>query len=217
MIGIICAMDKEIEGLVAAMDDRQIDNVHGFVFYHGTICGKPAVLCKCGVGKVKAAAGTAMMIAKYSPDVIINSGVAGGVLPLHQGDIFIADKSVEHDYHVPDEETEYFCANENVVSRLSQCTDDSHYTYYRGVIATGDVFVDNDDLIEKIRSKYNAVVFDMESAAVMKTCAFCGIPCGIIRSISDNGTDDNMKSFYEFLEEASHRSVSIMLKYMKIC
>ena len=82
-------------------------------------------------------------------------------------------------------------------------------------IATGDSFIDKLEKVAELKQKFNAEAFDMESAAIAKTCRMFGVKCALVRSISDNGVDDNMKSFYEFLSEAAKRSQLVVEQTLK--
>lgn len=98
MTGIIGAMKIEIEALNAQMENRQTKTVSGIEFTSGTLCGREVVTAVCGIGKVFAAMCAQTMILLYSPDRIINTGVAGSLsMKLNIGDIAVSDFVVEHD------------------------------------------------------------------------------------------------------------------------
>ena len=77
MIGIIGAMDIEVEGLISAMSNEEEKKISGIVFHSGKIGDKECVVAKCGVGKVNAAVCTQTMILEYQPECIINTGIGG--------------------------------------------------------------------------------------------------------------------------------------------
>ena len=206
MIAIICAMDEEAKGLISDIGNCTVRVVGNFKFYEGTLCGQNVVVSGCGVGKVCAATVTAVAIEKFAPELVINSGVAGGTPPLNQGDMVIPEKSVEHDYYAPDEQTVYYMSDKKVSAALKKACVKLGYPVKTCTIATGDSFIDKPEKVAELKQKFNAEAFDMESAAIAKTCRMFGVKCALVRSISDNGVDDNMKSFYEFLSEAAKRS-----------
>ena len=80
-IGIIGAMDIEVQVLKNLMDSAKIEKISGIEFYSGKINGADTVVAVAGVGKVNAAVCAEAMILKYSPDCLINVGVAGGLSP----------------------------------------------------------------------------------------------------------------------------------------
>ena len=97
-IGIIGAMDIEVQALKEMMDNPQVEKISSVEFYSGKIMNIDTVVAVAGVGKVNAAVCAQTMILKYAPDYIINTGVAGGLSPeLEIGDIAVADKVCEHD------------------------------------------------------------------------------------------------------------------------
>ncbi len=215
MIAIICAMDEEAKGLISDVEKCTVHAVGNFKFYEGTLCGKNVVVSGCGVGKVCAATVTAVAIEKFAPELVINSGVAGGTPPLNQGDMVIPEKSVEHDYYAPDEQTVYYESDKKVSAALKAACVQLGYPVKTCTIATGDSFIDKPEKVAELKQKFGAEAFDMESAAIAKTCRMFGVKCALVRSISDNGVDDNMKSFYEFLCEAAKRSQLVVEQTLK--
>ena len=215
MIAIICAMDEEAKGLISDIGNCTVHVVGNFKFYEGTLCGQNVVVSGCGVGKVCAATVTAVAIEKFAPELVINSGVAGGTPPLNQGDMVIPEKSVEHDYYAPDEQTVYYMSDKKVSAALKKACVKLGYPVKTCTIATGDSFIDKPEKVAELKQKFNAEAFDMESAAIAKTCRIFGVKCALVRSISDNGVDDNMKSFYEFLSEAAKRSQLVVEQTLK--
>ena len=215
MIAIICAMDEEAKGLISDIGNYTVHVVGNFKFYEGTLCGQNVVISGCGVGKVCAATVTAVAIEKFAPELVINSGVAGGTPPLNQGDMVIPEKSVEHDYYAPDEQTVYYMSDKKVSAALKKACVKLGYPVKTCTIATGDSFIDKPEKVAELKQKFNAEAFDMESAAIAKTCRMFGVKCALVRSISDNGVDDNMKSFYEFLSEAAKRSQLVVEQTLK--
>ena len=93
MIGIICALKIEVDGLKALMENAAITKKAGLDFISGQIFEKDVVLLECGVGKVNAAVGTQIMIDLFHPEVIINSGIAGSL----SKDLLIGEMGVQWD------------------------------------------------------------------------------------------------------------------------
>lgn len=215
MIAIICAMDEEAKGLISDIENCTVHAVGNFKFYEGALCGQNVVVSGCGVGKVCAATVTAVAIEKFAPELVINSGVAGGTPPLNQGDIVIPEKSVEHDYYAPDEQTVYYMSDKKICAALKKACVQLGYPVKVCTIATGDSFIDKPEKVAELKQKFGAEAFDMESAAIAKTCRMFGVKCALVRSVSDNGVDDNMKSFYEFLCEAAKRSQLVVEQTLK--
>lgn len=98
IIGIIGAMDIEVNGIVASMDNVTEKTISGIKFYSGKMHDKNIVVAKCGIGKVFAAICAQTMILEFKPSVIINSGVAGSLIKdLGVLNVAIAKNVVQHD------------------------------------------------------------------------------------------------------------------------
>ena len=98
MIGIIGAMDIEIEHINAVMEEKEEFTVSGALYTKGTIDGKDVVTAVCGIGKVFAAMCAQTMIVKFGADTVINTGVAGGLTDKTDIlDTVVATALVQHD------------------------------------------------------------------------------------------------------------------------
>ena len=103
MIGIICAMQLEADGIVALSENVKEEIIGGMKFYTAALHGREFVVVVCGEGKVNAAMCTATLIREYSPSLIINSGVAGALSPIVSvGDLVVGSKvAYADDRHRP--------------------------------------------------------------------------------------------------------------------
>jgi len=98
MIGIIGAMQTEVELLISRLEGAEKRTVSGIDFYSGKLEKKDVVVAKCGIGKVFAAMCAQTMILAFAPAVIVNTGVAGTLTPrLSIGQVALADRVVQHD------------------------------------------------------------------------------------------------------------------------
>ena len=171
MIGIICALRIEVDGLKALMEDAVVTEKAGLQFYSGTIYGKDVALLECGRGKVNAAVGTQIMIDLFHPDVIINSGVAGSLVKnLLIGDIVISSDCVEHDINCTaleepkgqiwftGEKRIDIPADKAVCDKLAACCDSLGATVTVGRIASGDLFVVYDQEFCHILPRFLSVI-----------------------------------------------------------
>ena len=97
-IGIIGAMAQEVNILAGQLDNAERYEHAGFVFHTGTRHGLEVIILQSGIGKVKAAVGTAILLERHQPDAIINTGSAGGfATDLAIGDVIISDEVRHHD------------------------------------------------------------------------------------------------------------------------
>ena len=216
-IGVIVAMDKELQLLLPLMGEMNEQTIHGFRFYTGSIGQASIVAMKCGIGKVNAALGTATMIDSFSPDLIINTGVAGGtggtagIL-----DVVVGTRIAYHDVWCGPG-TEWgdaagcprFFHTADTVNSLP-CLHEGD-TVKHGLICSGDIFVADPAVVAHIRDLYPEVdAVDMESAAIAQVCYLRDVPFACIRVISDTpGADDNIAQYRNFWEEAPRHTFDL--------
>lgn len=227
MIGIICAMNIEVEGLKALMDNPDVLKKAGLEFISGKISDKDIVLLECGIGKVNAAVGTQIMIDSFNPDVIINSGIAGSLSKdLIVGDIVISSECVEHDMnlvaldeprgqiHFADETRIDIPADKEIAEKLAECCQNLGSHVRIGRIATGDMFVSYIGQREAIAYEFGALCCEMEGAAVGHVCYMNKVPFAILRSISDDLKFNKGEDYEQFSQLAADRSVKAMKKFI---
>lgn len=221
-IGIIAALDCEITKYIADFSATLMEN--GFI-YHGTFSGHDIYLTLCGVGKVNAAICTQRLIDFAAPDIIINSGVAGGVSDkLHICDLAISDSLTYHDFHptyVLEKYTPHcsvFPADPKLIELAVRAANEYRrnvpdFRYLVGKIISGDEYVEDNQKTLAFREKYNALCTEMEGAAVAHTAYANGIPFIVMRTISDNADENADMSFNEMSVIAADR-VSFIVKEM---
>lgn len=222
-IGIIAAMQEEMQAIKKSMKNIKTNEYHDLTFYEGKIGNNQCILVKCGVGKVNAARTTQILIDKYELEYVINVGSAGSINEeIQYGDIVIGKYVVQHDFDITafGHEKGYISnigakieSDKKLIKRceyaIKQCmTDDYKITI--GTIATGDIFCTSIKMKDKIRQKFNADCVEMEGAAIAQVCFLDKIPFVIIRSISDSPNEKNHMEFNEYLEMASERCASFI-------
>ena len=100
-IGVIGAMEEEVSSLIQQMEDAEAKTMAGMTFYHGTLWKQQAVVVKSGIGKVNMAICTQILVNVYEVDMVINTGVAGGLYKdINVGDIVISSDALQHDFDV---------------------------------------------------------------------------------------------------------------------
>ncbi|MBQ9511384.1 MAG: 5'-methylthioadenosine/adenosylhomocysteine nucleosidase [Clostridia bacterium] len=219
---IICAMTKEAETLIGMMTDKTVEKISGREYIKGKLCGKDVVIVVCGIGKVLAASCAQTMILKYSPDVVINTGVAGSLdehLKIY--DIVIASHVVQHDFdtsvigdplgYIAELDTVKVQADDDTNKTLARCAEKLRYNYVEGVVATGDQFIDGAEKKAYIKANFGASACDMEGAAIGTVCRVAGVKFAVLRSISDSGDGVEYSSF---VVEAVKRSTAVIKEYL---
>lgn len=229
MVGIICAMEVEAEGLIALCSDIKTEEIYGMKFASGKMHGKDVVIVVCGVGKVNAAMCTLALIERYKPNAIINSGVAGAVSPLVTiGDLVVALKSVEHDMNTtalgdkqgevsfPEGTKTYFECDKEISRKLFEaCKNIPDTTVKNGIVASGDIFISDRRQRLRINDRFSAIACEMEGAAIGHVCCRCGVPYGILRAISDDLDENQGMDFVKFTRLASAKTVTVMSNFVK--
>ena len=223
MIGIIGAMDVEVNGLVEKMTINEESVISSIKYYKGTIHEKNVVIAKCNPGKVNAAICAQTMILKFSPDVIINSGVAGGLnKDLGICDVAIATDVVEHDMDTsPLGDPKGLISGINVVnfdtdSGVSDIMEKSikhlGINTVRGIIASGDQFIANAQRKKEIAAEFDAIACEMEGASIGQVCYVNKVPFAVMRTISD-GKGEAL-DYMTFSKIAANRSIDIIKKFL---
>ena len=221
-IGIIGAMDIEVQALKEMMDNPQVEKISSVEFYSGKIMNIDTVVAVAGVGKVNAAVCAQTMILKYAPDYIINTGVAGGLSPeLEIGDIAVADKVCEHDMDtspVGDElgfitgiNKVYMECDKDIVKLMydaANAVDD--IKAISGTVASGDQFIASDAQRNFIKENFNAIAAEMEGASIGHVCTMNGVKFGVLRAISDGANSDSVVDFPTFTKMAVKNTVEII-------
>lgn len=227
VVGIIGAMDLEVQALKELMGNAKIEKISSIEFYKGKINGVDTVVAVAGVGKVNAAVCAQTMILKYSPDLIINVGVAGGLDDeLKIGDIAVADFVVEHDMDTtPCGDERGFISGikmvkmpcDNVISDLMMKAVNvlDGVTAKKGIIASGDQFVSKQEQRDSIISNFGAIATEMEGGSIGHVCIMNNVKFGVLRSISDGANDDSAMDFPTFVEMAVANSIKIIVELLE--
>ncbi len=219
-IGIIGAMEEEIESIKPHIDIISTKNIVGLDFYMGKMGGNNVVLVRSGIGKVNAAVCSQVLIDLYAVDYIINVGVAGAInKELKIGDVVIATDTMHHDMDttyfgdeigiIPRMEESSFKADNELINIALQASKDTvENNIYTGRVVSGDQFLCDIDKKNKIWSHFKAYCVDMESAAIGQTCYLNKIPFNIIRSISDNSDENN--EYENFFKDSAIKASNIL-------
>lgn len=223
-IGIIGAMDEEVEILKEEMNIKEVINIANMDFHVGELHKRDIVLVRCGIGKVNAAICTQILISQLNVSSVINTGVAGAVnQELEVLDVVISSDVQQHDFDVtgfgyeigviPRMETSIFKADEALVDKAFEAAKKvlKSQKVLKGKIVSGDVFVSSPELKDKLESVFQGYCTEMEGAAIGQTCYLNSIPFVIIRAMSDKADGSAHNNFNEFVKEASNHSKDIVI------
>ncbi|HJV30744.1 MAG TPA: 5'-methylthioadenosine/S-adenosylhomocysteine nucleosidase [Bacillales bacterium] len=223
-IAIIGAMEEEVTLLRENIEGKKQEIVAGCEFTFGKMHGTEVILLKSGIGKVNAAMSTTILLEKYKPDYIINTGSAGGFNPiLNVGDAVISSEVRHHDVDVTAFGYEYgqvpqlpaaFLADEKLVAIAESAAKEiNEIQVVKGAIATGDSFMNDPVRVDFIRTKFdNLQAVEMEAAAIAQVAHQFNVPFVIIRSLSDIAGKESDVSFDQFLDKAAVNSATLVMK-----
>ncbi|QBY04940.1 5'-methylthioadenosine/S-adenosylhomocysteine nucleosidase [Thalassotalea sp. HSM 43] len=224
--GIIGAMEPEVAILKSKLADFAEHQYFGYRFFTGNIDGNEIVLVQSGIGKVASCIATVLMIEKFAPDYIVNTGSAGGFdQSLRVGDIVISSEVRHHDADVTAFGYEVgqlpgmpaaFTPHPTLVSAAQQGIDTLQgIQTMTGLITTGDTFMTKDDDIAKARANFPTMAaVEMEGAAIAQTCHQLSVPFVVIRSMSDIAGKESPESFEAYLETASVNSSELVMNML---
>ncbi len=227
MLGLISAMRVEMELIAAALENGQTMHIGGMEFQTGLLWGREAVLCVCGPGKVNAAMCTQAMIQRFQPEAVLNLGVAGSLSDtINIGDVVVGTYAVQHDMDTtPLGDPPGFISG---VNRIQLLLDDMLQDKLRralsalpdikgalGGIATGDQFLHDASRRDRVREQFHALCCEMEGGAVAHVCHVNGVPCAIVRAISDNADGGSDVDFMQFVKHAAENSVRLVKRFLQ--
>jgi len=226
MIGIIGAMQIEVDALCEKMTDKKKETLSGIDFYVGKLCKKDVVIAKCGIGKVFAAICAQTMIIRFNADIIINTGVAGSLdKRLGIKDIAVSTACVEHDMDTsPLGDPVGLISGINIVKipaspslsdEIAAAAESIGAKCVKGVIASGDQFINNKKRKNFIKSSFDAIACEMEGAAIGHVCYVNGVDFAIIRAISDNASGEADIEYPEMVRKAAAQSTAIIKKLLE--
>lgn len=219
-IGIIVAMGKELALLLPLMDNASDVAADGRTFFTGTIAGHDIVAMQSGIGKVNSALSAQCLIDNFEPELIINTGVAGGTgYGAGVLDVVIGERVAYHDVWCgPDTVIGQaagcpaFFESDRRVSSLPCLNENAPEKVKHGLVCSGDIFVARPEDVERILDLYpEAEAVDMESAAIAHVCHLNDVPFFCMRVVSDTpGADDNISQYESFWDDAPRSTFTLL-------
>lgn len=228
MIGIIGAMEIEIETIKKCTTNLTEVQKGIRTFFTGTISGKDVVIVEAGIGKVNAAITTSKLIEHFNVDTVINIGVAGGQKQVEHKDVVISTEVLYHDVDVTAFGSKYvygqmpghnptFTADKDLIDKTINVLTKNSIPFHVGKIASGDQFVTSKDTIKEVNAIYDDILaIEMEAASIAHTASVYNVPFIIYRSISDILDDENQgEDFNKFVEDASNNASTVLQELLK--
>lgn len=229
-LGIIGAMTVEVETLKENLEGLEIITKAGMEFYSGVMEGLPCVVVQCGVGKVNAAMCVQALCDCFGVTHVVNTGVAGSLCAeLDIGDFVIGKDAIYHDFkcsdlnpayvvgQVPGMPVRFFPADETMVKIATEAAQLVHKDHVKvGTVASGDQFISDKKIKERIIADTGASCTEMEGAAIAHAAWRNQIPFVIIRAISDKADDSAQMDYPTFEAIAAERCAMVTRNLAKM-
>ena len=227
-IGIIGAMELEVEALKEQMDVKNIVEKDSMKFYEGTLRGKDVVIVQCGIGKVNAGICVQILADLFQVDAVINTGVAGSLrAEINIGDIVVSTDACEHDMDVtalgykqgiiPQMKESFFKADRQLVeAAIEVCREvNPDINVYEGRVLSGDQFISGEEIKNKLIDLFDGSCTEMEGAAIAHAAFLNEIPYVVIRAISDKADGSAHMDYPEFERAAAAHSAKLVENLVK--
>ena len=222
-LGIIAAMKIEAELIEAAMTDIVRETCGSIEYCLGKIGTTDIVLAVCGIGKVFAAICAQTMIVKYAPDAVINTGVGGTLTKkLSVGDVAVSSAVVQHDMDtsalgdpvglISGINIVEIPADAALAEKISAIVKSMGINTVTGTIATGDQFIGNQEIKNRIVDTFGAIACEMEGAAIGQVCYVNKVPFAVIRAISDDADGGACEDYPAFAKMAAKNSAKAVIE-----
>ena len=222
-IGVIGAMEEEVASLIHQMEDVEKKIIAGMTFYHGNLWNQDAVVVRSGIGKVNMAVCTQILVDEFAVNMLINTGVAGGLYKdINVGDIVISSDALHHDFDVsglgykrgeiPQMPVSVFRADTELVEMAKEACEivNPEIQCFVGRVVTGDQFISDNARKKELVEVFNGYCAEMEGAAMAQGAGLNNIPFVIIRAISDKADDSAPVAYDTFEEQAIVHTVKLL-------
>lgn len=224
MIGIIGAMDEEVEQIVSAMELTKQETKASMTFNAGRLSGRDVVIVRSGIGKVNAAVCTQILVDDFNVDYVINTGIAGSLkAEIDIADVVISSDVLHHDMdatgfgyplgQIPRMDTLSFAADDRLIKLAKEACAKviPQVGVHVGRVVSGDQFISDKAVKDRISKNFEGFCTEMEGAAIAQTASLNGVPFVILRAISDKADDSATMDYPAFEKQAIANSV-ILLK-----
>lgn len=226
MLGIIGAMDIEVDELKRAVKSPVKSKIAGITFVCGEIENVMVCVAQCSPGKVNAALCTQIMIDRFNADAIINIGVGCSLNEAVKiKNIVIASDVCQYDIdstgcgdplgYISGLNLIKIKTDPALSEALSRAAINSGERIHRGSVASGDTFIASNRQKKYIAEQFGAVCGEMEGGAVGQVCYANGVPFAVIRSVSDGGDENSYMDYPTFKKIAANISTAILISFIK--
>lgn len=227
MIGIIGAMEVEVENLFNQMTSKEKITLNGYDFFKGNLYNKDIVVVKCGIGKVNAALCTQTLISNFNVEKIINTGIAGATEPgLNIYDFVVSTQALYHDVDItffgykegqlpglPEAFPADSILADLAVKTFNNSPISKNGKIIKGLIASGDQFIADREQKYSIVNRFHPSCVEMEGAAIAHACYINKVPFVILRCMSDCADESSQEVYDE--SKAAKLSSTFLIQLIK--
>ena len=224
-VGIIGAMEVEVETLKKHMKVRRTVKKAHMEFCEGVLGGKEVVVVRSGIGKVNAAVCTQILVDDFKADTVINTGIAGSLkAEINIGDIVVSTDLVHHDMdavnfgyplgQIPQMDTFSFKADERLVELAEKACHEIQV--FRGRIVSGDQFIADKAVKNRITENFQGYCTEMEGAAIAQAAYLNDVPFVVLRAISDKADDSASMDYPTFEAQAAEHCVKLVEHFLEL-
>ena len=227
-VGIIGAMEVEVETLKGELGDLNVVERSGMEFFEGTLAGTNVIVVQCGIGKVNAAMCAQTLVGELGATHVINTGVAGSLDDrIDIGDIVVSTDAVHHDFdlrplgyelgQVPGFDGIAFEASDAMRAAVKAAAQEvaPEIGVFEGRVASGDQFVSDGERRSHVRETFGGLCCEMEGASIAHVCCRNGVPFVIVRAISDKANGSSTVDYPTFEREAAHHCAKIVTRVIE--
>ena len=228
MIGIIGAMDEEVEQLKEAMVVDNKKEKAGMVFFSGSLEGRQVTIVRSGIGKVNAAVCAQILVDDFSVSYIVNTGIAGSLkAEIDIADVVISEDVLHHDVdatgfgypkgQIPRMETLAFTAEKKLIEAAQKACAEAvpDIGVHVGRVVSGDQFISDKGRKAEIVEHFKGYCTEMEGAAIAQVAYLNKVPFVVIRTISDKADDSASVDYPTFEKKAIANSVKIIKTFVR--
>lgn len=228
LVGIIGAMELEVENLKKMMQNVVIREKASMEFNRGELNGCEVVVVRSGIGKVNAAICTQILVDDYHVDAIINTGIAGSLRnEINIGDIVVSTDAIQHDMdatifgykpgEIPQMGTQAFPADDRMVELAREvCREvNPEIQVFGGRVVSGDQFISSKEVKERLVENFAGYCAEMEGAAIAQAAYLNHIPYVVLRAISDKADDSAKMDYPTFEREAAIHCFRLVQELVK--
>lgn len=222
-IGIIGAMDVEVNTLKKDMKIENTCKKAGMEFCEGVLKGQKVVVVRSGIGKVNAAVCTQILVDLFGVTAVINTGIAGSLnADINIGDVVISTDVLHHDMdavnfgyplgQIPQMDVFSFQADESLRKKAVEVCNkvNPEIQVFEGRVVSGDQFIANAEVKNQIIADFAGYCTEMEGAAIAQAAYLNQVPFVILRAISDKADNSATMDYPTFERQAAQHCVNLV-------